>query len=72
LLQDGASQHLSRIAQLIVEKRRANNRRLYLNSPAIVAGIRSYLAAAGVNVAQEVSDGSLVLSSDAGRWWMAF
>lgn len=41
-----------------------NYRCLYLNSPPMVAGMSSYLAAKGVNVAQEVSKGSVVLSSD--------
>lgn len=40
-----------------------NWRRLYLNSPAMVAGLRSYVAAEGVNVAGEVSRGALLLSS---------
>ena len=33
----------------------------------MVAGIRSYLAADGLDVVQEVKNGSLVLSSDSGR-----
>jgi len=41
-----------------------NYRCLYLNSPPMVAGMRSYLAAEGVNVAREVARGSLVLSSE--------
>jgi hypothetical protein len=40
------------------------NRCLYLNSPPMVSGMGSYLAAAGVPVAHEVARGSLVLSSD--------
>jgi hypothetical protein len=55
--------HLRGLAQLIVEKLEAKNRCLYLNSPSMVAGVRSYLAAAGLDVAHEVSKGSLVLSS---------
>lgn len=43
---------------------RANYRCLYLNSPAMVAGMASYLAAQGIDVAHEVSKNSLVLSSD--------
>lgn len=42
---------------------RANTRCLYLN----VAGSRLYLAAAGVNVEQEVRGRALVLSSDMGH-----
>lgn len=61
------AKHLPGLAQVIKEKLQANNRCLYLNSPPMVAGIRSYLAAAGLNVAQEVNAGSLVLSSDPGH-----
>jgi hypothetical protein len=57
------AEHLRGLAQLIVEKLEAKNRCLYLNSPSMVAGVRSYLAAAGLDVAQQVSKGSLVLSS---------
>jgi hypothetical protein len=58
------AKHLSGVAHVMVEKLRANNRCLYLNSPTMVAGIRSYLAAAGLDVAQQVIKGALVLSSD--------
>lgn len=58
------AKHLPGLARLIRDKIRANKRCLYLNSIPMVAGIRSYLAAAGVDVAQEVSRGSLILSSD--------
>jgi hypothetical protein len=58
------AQHLPGLARLIRDKLRANKRCLYLNSLPMVAGIRSYLAAAGVDVAQEVNRGSLVLSSE--------
>jgi hypothetical protein len=58
------AKHLPGLAQVIREKLRANNRCLYLNSPPMVAGIRSYLAADGLDVAREVNNGSLVLSSD--------
>jgi hypothetical protein len=51
------TKHLPGLATVIREKLRANNRCLYLNSPPMVAGIRSYL------VALEVYNGSLVLSS---------
>ncbi len=40
---------------------------LYLDSPPMVAGMRSYLSAAGVAVAREVREGSLILSSDQGH-----
>jgi DcmR-like sensory protein len=58
------AKHLRCVAQVIIDKLRVNNRCLYLNSPTMVAGIRSYLAATGLDVAQEVNKGSLVLSSD--------
>ncbi len=61
------AKHLPGLSQLIKEKLRANHRCLYLNSPPMVAGIRSYLAAAGIDVAEEVKNGSLVLSSDSGH-----
>jgi len=38
-----------------------------LNSPAMVAGFRSRLAAFGVDVADEVYKGALILSSDQGE-----
>ena len=41
-----------------------NKRCFYLNSPTMVAGMRSYLAATGLDLAREVQRGSLVLSSD--------
>jgi DcmR-like sensory protein len=46
------------------ERLRQNYRCLYLNSPSVVAGLRSSLAAAGVNVAHEVRKNRLILSSD--------
>ena len=55
---------LRSVAQVMIEKLRLNHRCLYLNSPPMVAGIRSYLAATGLDVAQEVNKRSLVLSSD--------
>jgi MEDS: MEthanogen/methylotroph, DcmR Sensory domain len=61
------AKHLPGLARLIGDKIRANQRCLYFNSLPMVAGIRSYLAAAGVDVAQEVNRGSLVLSSEQGH-----
>ena len=43
---------------------RQNLRCLYLNSPTMVAGMRSYLAASGIDVAGETAQGSLILSSE--------
>src|SRR5689334_7654375 len=42
----------------------ANVRCMYLNSPAMVAGVRSGLYAAGTDVERELARGSLVLGSD--------
>jgi MEDS: MEthanogen/methylotroph, DcmR Sensory domain len=65
LIYKGApSKHLPALAEAMREKLRQNYRCLYLNSPPMVAGLRSYLAAAGVEVAQEVAKGRLMLSSD--------
>jgi hypothetical protein len=52
------------IAATTVNRLKANNRCLFLNSPAVVAGFRSYLAGAGLDVAREVEKGALVVSSD--------
>jgi hypothetical protein len=59
--------HLPKLVSLIRRKLNENNRCLYLNSPPMVAGLRSYLFAGGVDVPKEVMKGSLVLSSDTGH-----
>jgi MEDS: MEthanogen/methylotroph, DcmR Sensory domain len=65
LIYEGSpAKYLRTVAQLLFDRLRANYRCLYLNSPAMVAGIRSYLAAMGLDVAQEASRGALVLLSD--------
>jgi DcmR-like sensory protein len=65
LIYEGApSRQLPPLAALVVEKLEQNYRCLYLNSAPMVAGMRSYLAAAGVDVAHEVGKASLVLSSE--------
>ena len=61
------AQHLPALAALMRQKLEERHRCLYLDSPPMVAGMRSYLAAAGVDVAREVGKGSLVLSSDQGH-----
>ena len=58
------SAHLPALASSIRRKLIDNYRCLYLNSPPMVAGLRSYLFAAGVDVPTEVAKGNLVLSSD--------
>ncbi len=65
LIYDGApSRNLSALAAIIKQKLKLDYRCLYLNSQPMVAGMRSYLAAAGVNVAEEEKKGTLELSSD--------
>jgi hypothetical protein len=64
LIYEGApSQTLRSIAEITRQKLKENYRCVYLNSPSMVAGMKSYLAAAGVDVADETNRGSLVVSS---------
>jgi hypothetical protein len=65
LIYDGApSRQLPALAAMTREKLQQNCRCLYLNSRPMVAGMRSYLAAAGVDVTHEMEKASLVLSSE--------
>lgn len=65
LVYSGApSQYLPALAAVVREQLREGSRCLYLNTPPMVSGMGSYLAAAGVDVAHEVERGSLLLSSD--------
>ena len=65
LIYEGSpSKQLPALVSVIREKLQQNIRCLYLNSPAMVAGMRSYLAAAGVDVAIETERGSLILTSE--------
>lgn len=52
------------IAAVMRDKLKHGHRCMYLNSRPMVAGLRSYLAAAGVDVIHETSRGSLLLSSE--------
>ena len=61
------SRHLPALAELLCQKLDQNLRCLYFNSPPMVAGLQSYLAAAGVDVECELKKGSLVLTSDQGH-----
>jgi hypothetical protein len=61
------SRHLPALAGAVRQKLRDNYRCLYFNSPPMVAGLRSYLAAGGVDVERELENGSLLLSSDQGH-----
>jgi hypothetical protein len=60
------SGHLPALAVAVRQRLRENYRCLYLNNPPMVAGLQSYLAAAGVEVERELEKGSLVLSSEQG------
>jgi hypothetical protein len=65
LIYEGSpSRHLPTLAIVICEKLQQNYRCLYLHSEPMVAGMRSYLAATGVDVAYETAKTSLVLSSE--------
>ena len=65
LIYEGSpSRYLPALASLLTQKLNANYRCLYMNSPAMVAGMRSHLAAAGVDIPQQVKKTSLVMSSD--------
>ncbi len=55
--------HLPGLSALIRQKLDENYRCLYLHSPSMVAGLRSYLFAAGIDVTKEIMKGGLVLSS---------
>jgi hypothetical protein len=68
LIYDGPpSVHLRAVAAITREKLGQNYRCLYLNSEPMVAGMKSYLAAAGVDVARVIDKTSLVLSSEQGH-----
>src|SRR5690242_3502852 len=68
LIYEGApSKHIATIWPWIIDKLNTNHRCLYLNSPAMVAGMRSHLTAAGVDVMKETERGALILSSDQGH-----
>lgn len=49
---------------MLRQKLNENYRCIYLNSPPMVAGIRSYLAASGVDIERETGRGSLILTAD--------
>jgi hypothetical protein len=68
LIYEGSpARHLTALTALIRQHLNKNYRCLYLNSPPMVAGMRSYLYAAGVDVPKAVMEGKLVLSSDRGH-----
>jgi hypothetical protein len=64
VIYDGApSKMLPHLAVVARQRLNKNYRCMFLNSPALVAGVRCYLAAAGIDVVQEIAQGSLLLSS---------
>lgn len=65
LIYEGApSRHIPSVAKALGEKLKQNRRCLYMNSRPMVAGIKSQLAADGVDVEAEIARGSMVLSSE--------
>ena len=56
--------HLRALASVIEVKLKEKYRCMFLNSRPMVTGLRSYLFAVGVDVPNEIMNGSLVLSSD--------
>lgn len=64
IYQGAPSRNLPGLVPLIKQKLQENYRCMHLNSPAMIAGFRSYLAAADVDVISHVAGASLVLSSD--------
>jgi hypothetical protein len=58
------SRQLASLAASIHAHLKANYRCLYLNSPTMNDGIRSYLIASGLNVFEEIHKRRLILSSD--------
>ena len=65
LIYDGPPlQKLPVLTAMIRQKLEEGYRCLYLNSAPMVAGIRSYLAAKSMDVANEIAKGRLVLSSE--------
>jgi MEDS: MEthanogen/methylotroph, DcmR Sensory domain len=65
LIYEGApSEQLHSLAVILKRKLEEGYRCLYLNSPTMVAGLRSVLSAIGTDVARETASGRLVLSSD--------
>lgn len=65
LIYEGSpSRHLPALATLVRQKLDKNFRCLYLNSPVMVAGIRCYLSAEGIDIAHELGKNRLLLLSE--------
>jgi len=64
IYQGAPSRQLPALAALMQEKLLRNHRCLYLNSPPMLAGIRSKLWAQGLDVDAAIARGDLILTSD--------
>lgn len=65
LIYDGApSRHLPMLARVMRQKLNQGYRCMFLDSAPMVVGMRSYLAAAGVDVIADVASGRLIMSSE--------
>lgn len=65
LIYEGSPSRILRsVAEAAHQKLNERYRCLYLNSAPMVAGMKSCLASVGVDVAREISDGSLMLSCE--------
>lgn len=58
------AKYLPHVTGIMIEQLKQNKRCLYINRPSMVAGIRSHLGMAGINVNRDVRNGTLVLTSD--------
>ena len=58
------SAYLKELARTMIASLNENRRCLYLNSPAMVAGMRCALAAEGLDLTAEIGKGALILTSD--------
>jgi len=67
IYRDAPFRQLAGLALHIRKRLEQNFRCLYLNSPAMVDGIRAYLTSSGLNVSEAVVEGRLVLSSGQGH-----
>lgn len=65
LIYEGSpSKHLAALAAVLRTKLKQKYRCIYLDSRPMIAGLRSYLAAQGVDVLEEIASGNLVFSSE--------
>ncbi len=65
LVYDGPPlRHLASLARVIARRLAEDYRCICFDSPAMIAGMRPYLAAEGVDVTSDIASGRLVLTSD--------